>query len=171
MVVDDRDTYGGEVFGLAGDEILGAFDAEQHIRVFGGHLGRQHALISVGKIMGGHGVAVGPLGIGSKMERPSLDVLGSFPMRCNSGDGGGIDGIVARETLEEREHDIKVLQAVDDVRVQVGGLDEVSEMEDTVAGAAIDGGFAGAASHYERQGEETEDEGEGGTNSHGTKRM
>lgn len=48
--------------------ILGADDVPEHVGILGTEGGRDHALVALDEIVGGDGVAVGPLGVGAEVE-------------------------------------------------------------------------------------------------------
>ena len=144
VVIQHLDSDGREISGFARYEILRTLDREKHVGVFGSHVGRQHALVGVGKIAGGDGVAVGPLGIVAQVECPSLGVLGGFPVRRDPRHGGDRLGVVAGQPFEERKHDVEVLQAVDDVRIEIRRLGKIAKVQGLRAVAAVDGGLARA---------------------------
>ena len=48
--------------------ILGADDVPEHVGILGTEGRRDHALVALDEIVGGDGVAVGPLGIGAEVE-------------------------------------------------------------------------------------------------------
>ena len=67
------------------------------------------------------------------MEGPREVIGGNFPRCCAGGEGFAGLGVVLDEALEEGLDEIKIGLDVDDLRVEVGGLGEIAEVEDLVA--------------------------------------
>jgi len=121
-------------------EGLAVFEGEKEVGVFGGETGREEPAVGENEIVCGHRIAIRPFCSGAQMKGPRQIVGRDLPAL---GDGGHrLAGfhVVLRESLEEGLGEIEVLVRVDEVRVEVGRLGQVAEVEDLVAVAELDGG-------------------------------
>ena len=132
----------GEVGELALVEGLGVLDDVEKVGVVGGEGRGEHALPGSEEIAGSDGVAVGPLGVGAKVERIGEVVGGELPAGGDAGDGCEGFGVFADEALEEGREDGVVVGGGGEVRVEIGDLGAHAAVERLVAVAALDGGLA-----------------------------
>jgi hypothetical protein len=75
---------------------------------------------------------------------------GDFPFFGDAGDGVGVLGVHRGEALHEVEDDLGVGEAGDEMRVEVGGLGEVADVECLRAVTGGDAGLGAAAGGREQ---------------------
>ena len=142
----------GKIGDLPGGEGLGVFHREQHVVVLGAHGRAEQAFPGPHVVVGTHGVTVGPPRLGIDMEGDGAAVLADIPALGHPGFRLQGIGVLDCQALEQGANDVVFRHPGHHVRVQALGLGTVAVVENTLAVARLDIGFA-AATGDERAGE------------------
>ena len=143
--VEGGDADLGEIGDGAFVEGLGVLDDVEERSALRSERRREDAAVGGDEIVGGDGIAVGPFCVGAEVEGVGEAVGGRIPALGDAGDGFEIDGVFSDEALKEGGEDVVFGESGREVRVEFADLRADAAMEDLVAIATFDGGFAFAA--------------------------
>ena len=136
--IEGHDADLGEVCKTAGVVGLRVSHRVHEFEAAGREVRREHAPARGDEILRGHGLAVGPAGIGAEVESVGEAVGGDLPRLGDARHGMQVDGIFGDESFKKCRSDVDPGQAGDEVRIEIGEVDAEAAVEHLVADAAFD---------------------------------
>ena len=131
-----------EIFDLTLHKRSGVLDQVLvQIAVLRGDAGAENAAVGFDEVMRRDGITVGPLRRRAEVERVDRTILGNVPAFRQRGLRARVLRVVAGQPLEQRRDDVKILHRRNDMRVEIGWLAEIAQVQNLVAIALRDAGF------------------------------